>query len=156
MRIRRFRAGDEAALLAVFQSSIRQIASDFYSAEQIDAWSPATPAGDPDWAARMTRLDPFVAELDGSVVGYADLQDNGYIDHFFVSGEHPRRGIGRALMQQLHAHAATLQLAELSADVSRSAEAFFASAGFEVVERRMPVRHGVTMANALMRKRLAP
>jgi mRNA-degrading endonuclease RelE of RelBE toxin-antitoxin system len=32
----------------------------------------------------------FVAELNGELVGYADVQGNGYIDHFFVSGKRPQ------------------------------------------------------------------
>ena len=36
----------------------------------------------------MQALRPLVAEEDGRVVGYADLQASGYIDHFFVSGKH--------------------------------------------------------------------
>lgn len=154
VHIRHFRAGDEAALLAVFQSAIRQVANDFYSPEQINAWCPDDPAAHEAWSARIAQLNPFVAELDGTVVGYADLQPNGYIDHFFVSGARPRQGIGRALMQHLHDQAARSQLLELSADVSRSAEAFFADAGFHVVERRMPMRRGVPIPNALMRKPL--
>src|SRR3546814_6868699 len=48
--------------------------------------------------------------------------------------------------------AITLGLAELTSNVSKTAEPFFALHGFQVVERRFPVRRGVTLQNALMHK----
>ena len=153
MKIRRFKSGDEVALFQVFFTAIHQVASHDYSSEQIQAWAPS----DLDfnvWAARVQRNQPFVAELDDEIVGFADLQPEGYIDQFFVSGTRPRQGIGSALMRRLHVEAHALGLTDLSADVSRTAEPFFASHHFQVVERRYPVRGGVVIPNALMRKRL--
>jgi putative acetyltransferase len=153
LRTRRFQAGDESALFRVHRSAIESIASRDYSPEQIRAWMPTFEERDA-WAQRVRALAPFVA-LDGEeVVGYADLQADGLIDHFFVSGHHPRRGIGALLMRRLHEEAAALGLQALHAHVSLSAEAFFRRFGFEVVERRLPVRRGLALPNALMRKRL--
>ncbi len=155
LRTRRFRAGDEFALFHVHRSAIQSIASRDYTPEQIQAWLPEEGERDA-WAQRVRALAPFVA-LDGDrIVGYADLQANGLIDQFFVSGQHPRRGIGAALMWRVHEEAALLGLSELHAHVSLSAEAFFRRFGFEVVERRLPVRRGLALPNALMRKRLPP
>ncbi|MDM0012173.1 GNAT family N-acetyltransferase [Variovorax sp. J22P168] len=153
MRIRRFRTGDEAALFRVYFTAIHEVACRDYAPEQIDAWAPANL--DPDlWAERVRRIDPFVAESGGEIVGYADVQRNGYIDHFFVSGTHARQGIGTLLMNRLHRQARELRLATLTSDVSRTAEPFFARHGFRVVERRFPVVRGVTIPNALMSRQL--
>lgn len=149
--IRRFKPGDEAALLDVYRSAIHLIAAQDYTAEQIQAWAPADMDAD-SWARRMREIQPFVAEQGGEIVGYADLQQNGYIDHFFVSGRHPRQGIGRRLMQRIHQEANALGLTELTSQVSKTAEPFFLLHGFEVVERQFPVRRGVVLQNAMMRK----
>jgi putative acetyltransferase len=100
----------------------------------------------------MQGLRPLVAEADGRVVGYADLQANGYIDHFFVSGKYARRGVGRLLMESLHARAAESGLARLFSDVSVTAEPFFESFGFSVVERKDVVIGRVSLPNARMEK----
>lgn len=97
-------------------------------------------------------MQPFVAEQGGEIVGYADVQPNGYIDHFFVSGRHARQGIGQRLMQRIHQEADALGLTELTSHVSKTAEPFFLRNGFEVVERQLPVRRGVVLQNAVMRK----
>lgn len=151
--IRRFRIGDEIALFHVFYSAIHDIASRDYTHDQIEAWAPADL--DPKlWANHLRDLRPFVAEIDGEIVGYADIQPNGYIDHFFVSGNHPRRGIGSLLMNRIHKEAKLLGISELTSHVSKTAEPFFVLHGFYVVERGFPIRRGVTLQNALMQKNL--
>lgn len=153
MNIRRFNIGDEAALFKVFLSAVHEVASADYTAEQIQAWAPVD-ISPTLWADHMRTLRPFVADIDGDIAGYADVQPNGYIDHFFVSGSHARRGVGTRLMMRLHEEARLLGIGELTADVSKSAEPFFALHGFHVEELRYPVRRGVMIPNALMRKKL--
>ncbi len=102
----------------------------------------------------MLGICPFVAQDGEEIVGYADLQASGYIDHFFVSGHHQRRGVGALLMKRIHREATSLGLIELTSDVSLNAEPFFLRCGFQVVERRAPRVRGVSIPNALMRKQL--
>lgn len=154
-RIRRYRPGEERLLFAVHYSAIHQVARRDYAPEQLHAWAPAEPDTE-HWENRIRRLNPFVAELGDEIVGYADLQADGYIDHFFVSGSHPRLGIGSLLMNHLLAEAAALGLAELRSDVSRTAQPFFEKFGFTVVEYRQPERRGVIIPNARMRRSSSP
>jgi putative acetyltransferase len=151
MLVRPFNDGDEPALQAVFYSAIHTIAAKDYTPEQLDAWAPHRPDWEA-WTARMRALRPFVAEADGRVVGYADLQTTGYIDHFFVSSKHARRGVGRLLMETLHARAAELGLGRLFSDVSLTAEPFFERFGFRVVERKSVTIGRVSLPNARMEK----
>ncbi len=99
MKIRRFRNGDEIPLFNVFYSSVHTIASDYYTHEQIDAWAPAEIDLE-QWANHMRQLRPFVVELDGEIAGYADLQPNGYIDHFMSQESIQDRG--RDVTNELH------------------------------------------------------
>lgn len=154
MRVRKFRVGDEAALFKIFYSAIHQVASRDYSAAQIEAWAPAD-LDFGNWEERMRGIDPFVVDTDGLLIAYADIQENGYIDHFFVSGDHPRQGAGRLLMGAIHEKANSYRLETLTSDVSRTAQPFFEHFGFEVVEQRSPKIRGVVVPNALMRKALS-
>jgi putative acetyltransferase len=154
MRIRKFQLGDEAELHAVFQSSIRELASADYTPEQIEAWAPAS--FDPEvWAMRMQGIRPFVVELRGKLIAYADVQPTGYMDHFFVSAPCARAGIGTALMSHILRFASAQGIAVLTSHVSRTAQPFFARFGFVGVEQRAPVIRGVVVQNALMRRELA-
>ena len=149
--LRSLQPGDEPRLLAVYTSAIHRVASKDYSPEQIRAWAP--PQVDPArWLAKMQAINPIVALLDGTPVGYADLQPDGSIDHFFVSGEHSRQGIGSQLMSRLLADAHTLGIPVLSAHVSRTAQPFFERFGFVVTAQRSPVVRGVVIPNAAMQR----
>jgi putative acetyltransferase len=151
VQIRPYKPGEEQALFAVYYSAIHLTASRDYTPEQIQAWAPK--GLDMNlWACRIRGINPFVAELNGEVVGYADLQANGYIDHFFVSGTHARRGIGSLLMEHLLGEATALGLSELTSDVSRTAQPLYEKFGFVVVEQRRPERRGVVIPNAFMRR----
>lgn len=152
VRIRKYSQGEEPALFEVYYSAIHLVASRDYTSAQIQAWAPKDL--DPMvWEARMRDISPFVADLHGIIVGYADLQPNGYIDHFFVSGRHQRQGIGSALMRHLLAQANSEGVTELTSVVSRTAQPFYERFGFTIVEQRSAVVRGVVIPNALMSRR---
>jgi putative acetyltransferase len=152
-RIRRYEPGEEASLFDVYFTAIRLVACRDYTLEQIEAWAPAN-VDMSVWQNKIRDLNPFVAELDGELVGYADVQQNGYIDHFFVSGKHPRRGIGSLLMTQILQEAKSLAVSALTSDVSRTAQPFFAKFGFAITEQRSPVVRGIVVPNARMRREI--
>ena len=150
IHIRHYRDGEESALFEIYYSAIHLIACRNYTSEQIEAWAPRDL--EPElWCSKIRCINPFVAVLGGELVGYADLQPNGYIDHFFVSGAHPRKGIGAQLMRHLIAEAERQRIPFLTSDVSRTAQSLYESFGFSVVEQRFPKRRGVVIPNALMR-----
>ena len=58
-----------------------------YSESQVQAWAPDN-YDTSVWYERISSINPFVAVLEGEIVGYADIQDDGYIDHFFCHWKH--------------------------------------------------------------------
>ncbi|WP_050872684.1 GNAT family N-acetyltransferase [Comamonas testosteroni] len=156
MHIRSYRPGDEIALWQVFHDAVHQLAANHYSPEQLDAWAPPQPDR-AEWSRRIQALSPFVAVCaNDRPVAYADLQANGYIDHFFVAPQHAGRGVGRLLLVHIEHAARQNGLPELSADVSLNAQRFFAHFGFEQQRRQMPVVRGIALSNTRMRKALRP
>ena len=150
--IRRFRPGDEELLYRLFFETIRHVNRRDYSDEQVRAWAP----DEYDrqlWAERIQALNPFVCEVDGEIAGYADVQANGYIDHFYVDRRLQRLGVGTALMRQIEQEALSLALEQLSADVSITARPFFEHFGFRVVRRQQITIGGVTLDNFRMARR---
>jgi putative acetyltransferase len=153
MQIRPFQIGDEPALWEVFRSAIYGTAAADYTPEQIAAWAPVPPDAE-RWAERMRGIQPFVAEQDDQIIGYADVQDDGYIDHFFVASDRARQGVGSLLMKHIHTTAMARGIAQLSSDVSITARPFFEKWGFVVLEPQSITVRGVTMTNYRMLKPL--
>ena len=154
VRIRGYREGDAPALRRVFHTSVHALARGDYDAEQRNAWAPDDHDAH-DWAAQMTRLQPFVVE-DDAIVAYADLQPDGYIDHFFVAGHAGGRGIGTRLLTHLLEEARERGIGMQYAHVSLTAQSLFAHFGFVVEDERTVVTRGVSMRNALMRRVTPP
>ena len=153
MLIREFQPADTPALWGVFYSAIHELAAADYTPEQLEAWAPAEPDA-AKWAARMAGIQPFVAEIDGRIVGYADLQADGYIDHFFVAAAAARQGVGSALMQRIHDEASARRISRLYADVSITARPFFERFSFQVEAARQVSVRGAVLANFRMHKAL--
>ena len=153
MQVRDFQDEDAPLLREIFRSAILRHAAADYDANQVAAW--VANADDASaFDARMRLRRPLVALLADRPVGYADLQPDGLIDHFFVAGEHGRRGVGNALMTCIHAVARARGIDALRADVSRTAQGFFRRHGFRgEVEQAVEVR-GVVLHNLPMHKRL--
>ena len=151
--IRAFGSGDEPGLRQIFIRAIEGLTTADYDRRQRAAWA-GTAMDIAAWNARIQRLRPFIAMRGDVMAGYADLQADGLIDHFFVDAGHARRGVGGALMRHIEQQAAQRGLSALHAHVSRSAEGFFATHGFTVDRRQTVHLDGVALDNALMHKRV--
>lgn len=95
-----YKEGMENDLWNVYFSAIRLVCINNYSLKQVQAWAPDQFNMD-IWANKLHELNPFVAKIRSSIVGYADLQQDGLIDHFFVHGEHQSVGVGGLLMKSI-------------------------------------------------------
>lgn len=147
--IRRMKPGEEASLVAIFREAVRRINRHDYSAEQIDAWAPY----DLDIAAACQRIQcnqPFVAEYEGQVCAYADLQPDGYIDQFFCHPDYLGRGIATQLFSHLKRVADERGITTLYANVSKTARPFFERIGFSVLEEQRVELRGQVLTNYRM------
>ena len=154
MLIRPFTVDDADALRQVFHSSVHYLARHFYSPAQLNAWAPER-YDRQSWLQRLTDNRPFVAVADGQICGFADVQDTGYIDQFFVAGAFAGRGVGTALMRHLLNAATDQRIDSLHSHVSLAAERFFSKHGFSVTERRVVSIGEVQLANARMERTAA-
>ena len=141
-------------LWQLFFHTVRQINVRDYTQAQVEVW--AEDKSDlTDWIEKMKNNQPFIAERDGKIVGYADLQSDGLIDHFFCHHQYQGCGVGKALMAHIHEQAKQQNLTLLHADVSITAKPFFEHAGFVVKEKQSVSLRGQLFTNYKMEKCLA-
>lgn len=153
MIIRSYQPSDAPLLWQIFFHTIHNVNNRDYNHQQIEAWAPANRSMD-DWQHRMDNINPFVAELDGEIVGYADVQSTGYIDHFFCHWQYQGKGIGKALINQLFRAAKKQQLSRVFCHASITAKPFFEHMGFVVEkQQQVPVR-GQVLTNYVMSKNI--
>jgi putative acetyltransferase len=154
-QLRPYRDEDAGATLAVFRRAIQLLASRDYRPDQVEAW--ASPDIDPVvWAERRSARRTQVADLDGRVVGFTDVDAAGYVDMLFVDPDVARRGVASALLDWARATARELGARELTTHASLTARPVFEAHGFTVVAEQQPVLRGVTLTNFRMRCELGP
>ena len=150
--LRRYVAADAVATLRCFRRAVRGTAARDYDAEQIESW---VTVDEEAWGSRRARVDTWVAERDGRLVGFGDIDDEGYIDMVFVDPDAGRSGVASALVEHLVSLARERGLGELSVQASLTARPFFERHGFVVTaEQRVGLR-GSVLANFRMRRGLA-
>lgn len=154
MIVRDLNPGEAPALWNIFWGAIHHTNIQDYTAEQVEAWAP-TNLDEAIWRKRVAELQPFVAELNGQLVGYSDVQDSGLIDHFFVSHQSRGKGVARALMKEIEQRATQRGITELHSHVSITARPFFEKCDFEAVDAMDNEIRGVVLRHFLMRRRLA-
>ncbi len=109
-----------------------------------------------EWRSRLARNAPFIALHNAQLVGFADLQADGYIDQFFVHHRWQGKGVGKLLMTTLETRAREMRLGELTSNVSITARPFFEARGFVVTCIQQVCGGTTTFINYRMAKALGP
>lgn len=153
MEIRLFKSTDTTGLIELFRDTVHTVCRRDYSTEQLNTWAPKDiDAG--KWTTRFINSYTVVAEHEGQLVGFANLETDGCIDMFYVGASHQGQGVGSLLFQALESEAKIRGLKRLYSDVSITARQFFFSKGF-TVEREYSKNVGtVTFPNTMMAKQL--
>ncbi len=152
IKLRDFKKGDERELWQLKMDTIKSVNAKDYPQEQIKAWAPDEYIAE-RWLKRAREMNPFIAELDGKIVGFADIQNDGYIDHFFCHHEYQGRGIGSALMQHLVDKSKGKLIPRVYSHVSITAKPFFEAFEFSVVKQQAMTIGDQALINFLMERK---
>ncbi len=153
--IRRAEEIDCEAILRVHPRAIRELAKNHYTPEEIDAW--ASPRKPEHYAESVRNKEFYVAEENGVVIGFGTLnQSQSEIEAVYVSSEVVRRGIGKAILQELEERARYLNIESLKLNASLNAIAFYKNAGYEPQKKtKHRLTSGVEIGCMLMTKELS-
>jgi putative acetyltransferase len=136
VHIRKFRRGDEKELWELFYNTIHNVNIKDYDEAQIEAWAPSDL--DMNYAfAKFREIAPFVAIKERKIIGYADIQSDGYIDHFYCHHEFQGQGVGSMLFTAIDKEARKNGITEMYSNVSITARPFFEAIGFFVDKEQL-------------------
>ena len=99
------------------------------------------------WNASFLRHTTRIAEIDGEIVGFADMNESGYLDRLYVHRDHQRKGVARALVDALER---TVKAEKYTTHASITARGFFEKRGWRVVRTQQVIRYGVALTNFVM------
>lgn len=152
--IRRFDIEDAGAIAHLFHDTVREINRRDYSASQVAAWAPDD-IHFRNWAEVCSSRFTYVADDQGVIAGFGELEANGHIDCFYCHKAYQRCGVGRQLYQALEAKALELGISRLFVEASITAQPFFQRMGFVEVTQQVVQRRGETFINYAMEKCLS-
>lgn len=151
MIIRRYVPADLDALIDLFRESVRRVAIRDYTPDQVKAWAPDKVDRD-SWATQRGSRPTWVAEIDGRIAGFSDLEPDGLLDMMFVHPDHQGRGVAAALLKQVETAATEQGLDRLHTEASITAKPFFERKGFRVITAQTVHVRGQDMVNYRMEK----
>jgi putative acetyltransferase len=152
--VRRFEPPDAEAIARLFHDTIRIVNLGDYTQEQVEAWAPDN-IYFRDWAAACGSRWTLVAEMDGMVVGFGELEATGHVNRFYVHHLHQRQGIGQVIHTAIETEAGKLGLRRLFTEASITARPFFARLGYAVLGEQTVECRGQTFINYVMEKHLS-
>ncbi|MCJ1909742.1 GNAT family N-acetyltransferase [Planococcus ruber] len=141
-------------MVDLFYETVHSVNAAHYTAEQLHAWAPMDEKEEriKKWRVSLAQNFSFVAEQKGKVVGFSDLQQDGYLNRLYVHKDHQRQGVAAALLNVAEKEAGKLGLSEITLDASLTAKPFFEKRGYETIRQQTVVRKGIALTNFKMRK----
>ncbi len=155
MHIRSYNPNDLEQVTHLFHKTIHNINSQDYSQKQIDAWAPLDEAQIERLKNNLTDNISYVAQKDGTIVGFGTLTKHGYIDMIYTHKDYQGRGVATAIYHQLEDEAEKLGIKTLHTQASITALPFFEKRGFQPVCENRKVVRGVEFLNFIMEKKIA-
>lgn len=144
--IRKYKEADCKEIAALFYDTVHTVNAKDYTEKQRNAWAD----GNVDlerWNASFLEHDTLVAVKDGKIVGFADMDESGYLDRLYVHKDYQRQGIATALCDELERR---VHVKKIETHASITARPFFEARGYHVVKEQQVIRKGVTLTNYVM------
>ena len=147
MELRRYESSDCKEVAELFYNTVHIINAKDYTKEQLDVW--ATQEVDLEkWNQSLQGHYSVVAVDNEIIVGFGDIDKDGYLDRLYVHADYQRKGIATAICKQLE------QAVEgkITTHASITAKPFFEKRGCRVVRKQEVERRGIFLTNFVMEK----
>jgi len=135
----------------LFYDTVHTINSKDYTSEQLDAWA-AENIDLEAWNRSFLVHNTLIAEIDGKIAGFGDMNKDGYLDRLYVHRDFQSRGIAAALVNELECCARKDGISSFETYASITARPFFENHGYVVEAENKVVRNGIELVNYKMFK----
>ncbi|MBD2343850.1 GNAT family N-acetyltransferase [Anabaena subtropica] len=155
MKIRLFQKQDANQIALLFHETVREINIHDYSSNQVKAWAPDN-IQFKNWAKDCSERFTYVADDEGVIAGFGELELSGHINCFYCHKDYQRMGIGSKIYHAIETKAHELGITRLYVEASITAKPFFLHMEFKIISEQQVERRGETFINYLMEKFLLP
>ena len=148
MNLRAYTSADCAEMAKLFHETVHTINARDYTEPELNAWS----SGNLDleaWDQSFLRHSTLVAVDGEKIIGFADMDETGYLDRLYVHKDHQNEGVATALCDALEAGSSA---GMITTHASITAKLFFEHRGYSVVRQQQVERRGEKLTNFVMVK----
>jgi putative acetyltransferase len=152
-KIRKATKADLQDIQTLFVDAINAIKLEDYSAEVLKVWASSIENKE-RWLRKIKTQHFLIAEQETEIIGFASLEHHTHIDMLYTHKDFQRMAIAQTLFDVLEIEATKNNAANLTADVSITAKAFFEKNGFDTLSTKKNKIDGLEIINFKMRKEL--
>ncbi|HYW19725.1 MAG TPA: GNAT family N-acetyltransferase [Nodularia sp. (in: cyanobacteria)] len=151
MKLRRYELGDTEEIIRLFYDTIHEVNIRDYTKAQVDAWTSVNMNVEV-WMNSLKSKLTYVAEEDGKILGFGELEANGHIDRFYCHKDFQGQGVGTKILEQIELTARDLEIKKLFLEASITAKPFFEKKKFIMVKKQEVERQEQKLINFVMEK----
>lgn len=96
MLLRRYNTSDCEIMAKLFYQTVHNVNAKDYTKEQLDAWATGN-VNLKEWDKSFSEHFTIVAVKNGIIVGFGDIDKNGFLDKLYVHKDYQRQGVASAI-----------------------------------------------------------
>lgn len=148
MKIREYKSSDCDKIADLFYNTVHFINAKDYTQEQLNVWA----TGNIDiykWDKSFLNNYTLVAEENNMIIGFGDINNEGYLDRLYVHKDYQNIGIATALCDKLEKR---YHVEYIITHSSITAKPFFEKRRYKVIKKQFVERNGIRLTNYIMKK----
>ena len=153
MNTRMYRSEDCKEIIELFYNTVHSVNAKDYNEAQLDAWA-SKDIDISEWDKSLSEHYSVVIEEDSIIIGFGDLDINGYFDRLFVHKDYQGIGVATTIANEIEKHAKENRFEIITTHSSITAKPFFEKQGYKVVKEQVVKRKGQILMNFIMEKNL--
>lgn len=153
MKIRPYKTEDCEEMIKLFYETVHSVNARDYNESQLNVWAPEE-IDVIEWDKSFSRQYTIVVEKNGIIIGFGNINNNGYFDKLFVHKDYQGQGIAKMIADELEKYAYKNKINIITVDASITARPFFEKRGYQIVRQQEVERKGQYLTNFMMKKTL--
>ncbi len=133
MEIREYKSSDCNEIADLFYNTVHFINSKDYTEDQLNVWATGNIDID-EWNKSFFNNYTLIAEENGIIIGFGDIDDEGYLDRLYVHKDYQNIGVATALCDRLEKK---YEVERITTHASITAKSFFEKRGYRVVKSNL-------------------
>lgn len=123
MKLRAYKPDDCLTLAELFYQTVHTVNAKDYTVQQLAVW--ATGQVDLEaWDQSFLEHTTVIAEANGTVLGFGDMDNTGYLDRLYVHRDFQNKGVATAILAALEQKALLAEICHFVTYASITAKPF--------------------------------